>query len=962
MLVVWSVVAGSADAGWVRSYGPLKARAETVVAMSDGGAAVLSGGMQLALFRTDASGNVVVARKLEQQPWFLIRGPGDSLYLGGTRPQLYAVKLDAKLDVTWAAQYAFPQSPFFEPYTAVATADGGLVIAGTLKEAAFVVRLDADGGIAWGRQLDASGRDTIKDVVETRDGGIVCAGLSRNSPWLAKLSAKGELAWQQVYTAAPRGFQTVVETTDGDLIAAGSNVFIVRTSAEGTTKWQRTLNVKGVQATTLVPITKDTYALSVLAGSKDWQGLLVSFRGDGSQLWQQSLIAAAGEKLMTSSLITTPDLASNATGLFYAPSVVRGENRESVTYLFRIDPDGTTGCPWFVPSSIPFAEVSYPFERLPLEVEPMTFEKQSFEVKATPMSLVASPVACAPASVTATPKAPESTFDRFATIKKQAPEWEALLHAKDFARLESIAAQLRSSRGADPLHWDIGMFYGVMGSPTSMDEASVKAVLGEWIAAQPQSITAKIALAQALRQAAAMRRGGGFANTVTEQDWVVFRKLLNEADRLANQKDLEKDPHYWTLSVNIAHLLGRDPLEVARRAAKYTHNPDVFAHAMLALTPQWGDRVEELRPFAEEAAALTKSSMGDAMYAWIAYQAQFTMGDKAKELGFDWNRTRQGLRDLIRLSPEWVPTYHRLALMARRANDRATAREMFQRKELDWYDDAGTMWPSRMYYDAAREWALGTPAESFVDNAPKPATPTAPVAPPKLKTAPPPPPVIRPKQWPQMVMQNEFVIGEVTQPPVASFLVETPSGVVAVSALPDVRPANSRDALIEYVRARLVSWTMKSPASPKSVLKVQSIDTQNAPPYQRGVALVLAPFKGKLPVHVVKLYPADKPPQLGKRVFVVSCTWSGTTCTQTVTEGKLESADYSLDRKRATYFLTIEKPLDPVATAGGAVLDEDGHAIAVVTGMSSMTTQAGALMDAQDLKNVVSTNAASALP
>lgn len=950
-VLMLSAVAAPAGAGWVRVYGPMKAHTKALVPVADGGAAVLTSGSPGVLFTTDSSGNVVASRELEHQATFLARGSAGSFYAGGAslsggEPELELLKLDRDLGVLWTARLVPAEVTSFQPVAAISTTDGGLIVAGMAGNAAFVLRTAAAGGVEWARKLDASGYDLVNAIVQTRDGGIVCAGSSREKPWLVKLTAKGELAWHQVYPNTSGGFRTVVETADGDLIAAGSHLLIARVAADGSARWQRTLRLDRVHASTLVAIAKDAFAVSALTEKR---AVLVSFRGDGTQLWQQAFTAGNGESL-SAGVPRSGDLAPVSGGLFYTPAIFGGPTMDPLTYLIRIDADGTTGCPWFSASSIPFADASSPAERMALDVAPLTVEKRPWETKVTPAVLIASPIACAPvAPVAAVSSA--STFDRFAVRRQQERDWEPLLRAKDFTRLESIANELRAKPwSADPLHWDTSVFYAMLNWANAMDEATVLATLREWIAARPQSITPKIALAQTLTSAAWRRRGGGYADTVTTQDGAVYQTLLDEADRtLMALQGAEADPHYWALSVQLAHLQGRDPVQVARRAAKHTHNPEAFAFAALALSPQWGNRVAEFRPFVEEAAALTRTAMGDGMYAWLTYQAYFLMGEKAGTLGLEWSRARQGMRDLIRIAPQWIPSYHRFALMARWTNDRATAREMFQRKELDWYNGAATMW-SRAAYNETREWALGTPAETFIDNAPRPATPVA--AAPKLKTAPPAAPPIA--QWPQMLMQNEVVIDGAAQPPSASFLVETPSGVVAVSAVRDFRPETSPDNLTQLVRERLTSWKMAAPATPKRVFTVQSIDTRDAPDHQRGLALVLAPFKGKMPVHVLKPDAPDAPPEnVTGRIFVVSCTWTGPTCTQTITPGRIVSADQSRDGKRATYFLRTEKPLDPEAAMGGAVLDEDGHAIAVMNGAASMTTPEGTLLDAVDLRSII---------
>ncbi len=970
VVVVWSIVAVPAKAEWARRYQASKGdRVEAVAALSNGGAVVATSAMRESrLFTTDAGGNVVASRQLELQPWFVVRGVGDAVFIGGSKlsindgPELQVASFDATLAVKWSARFV-PSPPLpFLPHAANATADGGLLIAGEVDKAAFVVRLAADGTVKWARSLNTSDRDVVRHVIATRDGGAVCAGLSRQSPWLAKLSANGDLEWQQTYPAAPGGFHSVIETKDGDLIAAGSSILLMRVTGKGERKWQKVITQPLHADCELVPVANDSFAL---AAQMEKKSLLVAFRGDGTMIWQQTFTPADPFTLAHGSPGGS-DLAATSGGLLFAPTLTtEGFSREN-SLLFRIDSDGKSG-PWFQTADVPMQDVTLRAETLQIEIEPLRFTKQEWDPKLSDAKVTSSPfaVASAPAvpssnatTATTVPPSRTSSYDRDAGLKEKARAWEELRRKKDFAQLEVIAAQLRAKPwSTDPLHWDIGHFYGALSSTAQIPHAEMVAILREWIQARPQSITPKIALAQGLYVEAVNYRGLEFARNVTESDWAMYEKLMGEAARtLASANGAESDAHYWTLQVRFANPSGGDPLAVARRAGKHTHNPDVFAHAVIYLLPQWQDRLDEFRPFAEEAAALTRSSMGDGMYTWLAYQAQFLLGvDKARTLGFDWPRVRQGARDLIRISPQWIPTYHRLALMARRADDRATAREMFQRPELDWYDAATSMW-SRQQYDQARDWALRTPnvtpaagTPAVASKAPSP----APVPAAQLKKAPDGVDLSsRPlAQWPQIVMQNSLAVEGVPSSPLASFLVKTTSGVVAVSVVPEVQLTTPGDSHIEYTRSRLTAWTMSSPLEPKRVLKVQTIETRKVPEYMRGVSLTLAPIKGTLPVHVLGMNPQEA--VLGHRVFVVICQWNAGRCTQKVIRGSLAGSNGSTDRKYVTHSIQLDEPLDPATAAGAPVLDEDGYVFAVLTGHANMVTQAGALPDAEDLRSVV---------
>jgi hypothetical protein len=68
------------------------------------------------------------------------------------------------------------------------------------------------------------------------------------------------------------------------------------------------------------------------------------------------------------------------------------------------------------------------------------------------------------------------------------------------------------------------------------------------------------------------------------------------------------------------------------------------------------------------------------------------------------------------MAPEWIPTIHGVARLARELNDRDLAREIFLMPQSAWYDAGVGNWGSRAHYDVVRKWALSKPAEPFLEN------------------------------------------------------------------------------------------------------------------------------------------------------------------------------------------------------------------------------------------------------
>jgi hypothetical protein len=281
-------------------------------------------------------------------------------------------------------------------------------------------------------------------------------------------------------------------------------------------------------------------------------------------------------------------------------------------------------------------------------------------------------------------------------------------------------------------------------------------------------------------------------------------------------------------------------------------------------------------------------------------------------------------------------------------------------------DPEGKVLPARQF-DEQIQTAVSGPGESiFIGSSqgtpagvPKPAAPEPVPATKLMKPEPgkqigsPSPLLARPRsQWPQIVMENEITIAGEAKRRITSFLVETAKGIVAVSAVPD--QTNPKDRGITNLQRRMSAWKMWSPEEPKRVMSVASIVTaDNAPRNQYGVAVALAPMKGKLPVHPLK--PGRSRLSLGSRVFVVACTWSSSGCSQSVIEGEIAFESTRTGTTLHTYAVGIMARLERADLAGAAVLDEDGNVVAVMNGVESdmLSPRYATIVAADDLENVL---------
>jgi hypothetical protein len=221
------------------------------------GRAALTGGFVL---KVNASGNVVWQRSYGAGEVWSLKSVRDGGYavLVGTPDAPSLMKLDAAGNVIW--QKVYPDAPGL--YYLQTTIEGGYVAAGfSMLSAeswvARVLKLDQDGNIAWHKTYGGIGHHVVESLHSTSDGGYVLSGWISPAPlgaefpnnidaWLLRLDANGGIVWQKAYGAG--GYDeasSVLETDGGEYIAVGttsssgrSDVWALKLDHAGNIVWQ----------------------------------------------------------------------------------------------------------------------------------------------------------------------------------------------------------------------------------------------------------------------------------------------------------------------------------------------------------------------------------------------------------------------------------------------------------------------------------------------------------------------------------------------------------------------------------------------------------------------------------------------------------------------------------------------------------------------------------------------------
>jgi len=300
-------------------------------------------------------------------------------------------------------------------------------------------------------------------------------------------------------------------------------------------------------------------------------------------------------------------------------------------------------------------------------------------------------------------------------IADQASE---LLHKRQFKTLDKLAAEFRdkNSLASDGQPRLMGFYSGLAKSDancrtpnhTEAQWEEHKTLLTEWARVSAQPTVPRLALAELETSYAWRARGSGYANTVTEEGWVLFRKrLANSRAMLENMPpEARNDPDWYSAMLTVALGQGWKPEQfdqLYRQAVgKY---PYYFAYYFTKgqfYSAKWHGSQDEFKDFVNESVKATEQKLGQTMYArlnWSAYSNTMFQDGQT-----DWSRMKHGFDKMLADFPDpW--NRNNFAKFACIAGDKKTLREQL---ELIGDHVASAAWIDISYYHSCRRF-VGLP-------------------------------------------------------------------------------------------------------------------------------------------------------------------------------------------------------------------------------------------------------------
>ncbi|MBS2007515.1 MAG: DUF4034 domain-containing protein [Cyanobacteria bacterium SZAS TMP-1] len=261
-----------------------------------------------------------------------------------------------------------------------------------------------------------------------------------------------------------------------------------------------------------------------------------------------------------------------------------------------------------------------------------------------------------------------------------------LLYQKKFAELDQTILAMQHDKTLHASGIPVrGAFYSAIDSLEHSDLDAIWneriALVQEWVKARPDSAPAKIALARLLTSYGWKARGGGWANSVSQEGWRVF------ADRLAQCKTAldsvkDKPPEWYTSMQRCALGQSWDVPKynqlVDEGLKRYPDYDSIMFLKSYWLQPRWNGAEGEFERYAASVADKRGGTAGDVLYARIAwYLDSFTIHDVMQQTAMSWPRVKSGMLQIIKEYPQSLSARGMLSSLALEKDDLKTAESAF---------------------------------------------------------------------------------------------------------------------------------------------------------------------------------------------------------------------------------------------------------------------------------------------
>ena len=226
---------------------------------------------------------------------------------------VYLIRTDANGDTLWTKTYG--GTDYDWGYSIQQMEDGGFIIVGGTNSFGagdydvYLIRTDANGDTLWTKTYGGADREWGYSIQQTEDGGFIVAGFTRSfgaggsDVYLIRTDANGDALWIKTYGGVNSDWgNSIQQTKDGGFIIVGGtnsfgagdyDVYLIRTDANGDTLWTRTYGSADYDdCGASVQQTKDGGFIIVGGtrsfGAGDYDVYLIRTDANGDTLWTRT--------------------------------------------------------------------------------------------------------------------------------------------------------------------------------------------------------------------------------------------------------------------------------------------------------------------------------------------------------------------------------------------------------------------------------------------------------------------------------------------------------------------------------------------------------------------------------------------------------------------------------------------------------------------------------------------------
>ena len=217
--------------------------------------------------------------------------------------------------------YAIGTSSRFEyAFGLVQTNDGGYVVTGIIENEdgskdMYLFKTDASRNVIWEKHIGGSGNQAGHAIKPTSDGGYVIVGSTSNSAsgsgvYLVKTDAEGSLLWERTLSnIVGQGVKDIIQTGDGGFLMTGisraqgssSDLLLIRTDENGNVIWEKNMGTSNEDTGYTLQQASDGHYLvggTYNYGFNTGQPYMIKIDDAGDIIWEKP--AADGLKIVKS--------------------------------------------------------------------------------------------------------------------------------------------------------------------------------------------------------------------------------------------------------------------------------------------------------------------------------------------------------------------------------------------------------------------------------------------------------------------------------------------------------------------------------------------------------------------------------------------------------------------------------------------------------------------------------------